>query len=122
MERITRVLAWPRSPRRMTSWPARMAFSSWGTTVSSKPSTPGTSVSPAAISLAVLRRISSATGTDSQPEARRSAMEPGRSAGGLRWPGSGVAEGSKEEEPSMKAEPKPVPTAVTRRLAARGST
>ena len=101
MERITRVLAWPRSPRRMMSCPARMAFSSWGTTVSSKPSTPGTRVSPAAMSLAVLRRISSATGTDSQPEARRSVSASGRSAGGLSSPGRGVAEGSKGEEPSM---------------------
>ena len=83
MERITRVFAWPRSPRRMMSWPARMAFSSWGTTVSSKPSTPGTSGVPAAMALAVLRRISSATGTDSQPEERRSAIDPGRSAGGV---------------------------------------
>ena len=37
---MIRVLAWPRSPSKITSWPARMAFSSWGTTVSSKPSTP----------------------------------------------------------------------------------
>ena len=83
------------------SCPARMAFSSWGTTVSSKPSTPGTSGEPEAMPLAVLRRISSATGTDSQPEARRSAIDPGRSAGGLRPPGSGVAEGSEEVEPAM---------------------
>jgi hypothetical protein len=34
-ERIMRVLAWPRSPRKITSWPARMAFSSWGSTVCS---------------------------------------------------------------------------------------
>jgi hypothetical protein len=33
--RIMRVLAWPRSPRKITSWPARRAFSSWGRTVSS---------------------------------------------------------------------------------------
>ena len=45
--------------------------------------------------LAVLRRISSATGTDSQPEARRSARDRGRSAGGLSVAGRGVAEGSK---------------------------
>ena len=78
-----------------------MAFSSWGTTVSSKPSTPGTSEAPDAIALAVLRRISSATDTDSQPEERRSASAPGWSAGGFRSPGRGVAEGSKWEEPSM---------------------
>ncbi len=101
MERITRVFAWPRSPRRMMSCPARMAFSSWGTTVSSKPSTPGTSDVPAAMRLAVLRRISSATDNDSQPEERRSASAPGRSAGGVRPPGRGVAEGSRGEEPSM---------------------
>ena len=34
-ERIMRVLAWPRSPRKTTSWPASRAFSSWGITVSS---------------------------------------------------------------------------------------
>ena len=34
-ERIMRVLAWPRSPRKITSWPASSAFSSWGRTVSS---------------------------------------------------------------------------------------
>jgi hypothetical protein len=102
MERITRVLAWPRSPSRIMSCPARIAFSSWGTTVSSKPRTPGTSDWPEAMALAVLRRISSATDTDSHPEARRSATEPGRSAGGLRPPGGGVAEGSKCcEGPSM---------------------
>ena len=65
------------------SWPARMAFSSWGTTVSSKPRTPGTSVLPSAMSLAVLRRISSATETDSHPLARRSASEVGRLGRGL---------------------------------------
>ena len=107
MERITRVLAWPRSPRRMMSCPARMAFSSWGTTVSSKPSTPGTRVSPAAISLAVLRRISSATGTDSQPEARRSAIDPGRSAGGARPPGRGSRKGRKGRSRSW-SKPKPL--------------
>ncbi len=34
-DRIMRALAWPRSPRKMTSWPASKAFSSWGRTVSS---------------------------------------------------------------------------------------
>ena len=29
-ERIMRVLAWPRSPRKMMSWPASSAFSSCG--------------------------------------------------------------------------------------------
>ena len=33
--RIMRVFAWPRSPRKITSWPARRAFSSCGRTVSS---------------------------------------------------------------------------------------
>ena len=78
-----------------------MAFSSWGTTVSSKPRTPGTSDAPAAIAFWVLRRISSATLTDSQPEARRSARELGRSGGGFMPPGAGVAEGSREEGPAM---------------------
>ena len=34
-ERIMRVFAWPRSPRKITSWPASSAFSSCGSTVSS---------------------------------------------------------------------------------------
>jgi hypothetical protein len=34
-ERIMRVLAWPRSPRKITSWPARRAFSNCGSTVCS---------------------------------------------------------------------------------------
>ena len=38
---MIRVLAWPRSPSRMMSWPASTAFSSWGRTVSSKPEHPG---------------------------------------------------------------------------------
>ena len=70
------------------SCPARMAFSSCGTTVSSKPSTPGTSGCPPAMRLAVLRRISSATGIDSQPEARRSARaaaDPAEASGGPGW-------------------------------------
>src|SRR3990170_147437 len=40
-ERITRDFACPRSPRKMMSCPERMAFSRWGTTVSSKPTMPG---------------------------------------------------------------------------------
>ena len=71
------------------SCPARMAFSSWGTTVSSKPSTPGTSDWPAAIALAVLRRISSANGTDSQPEALQVGERPGKVGGRLEGAGRG---------------------------------
>jgi hypothetical protein len=33
--RAMRVLAWPRSPRKIMSWPARIAFSICGSTVSS---------------------------------------------------------------------------------------
>ena len=101
MERMTRVLAWPRSPKRMMSCPARIAFSSCGMTVSSKPRIPGVSDAPAAMAFCVLARISSATDTDSQPEARRSASAVGRSLGGFMPPGRGVAEGSNEEEPDM---------------------
>ena len=78
-----------------------MAFSSWGMTVSSNPSTPGTSGSPAAMRAMVLRRISSATGTDFQPEARRSPRVRARSAGGRSVPGPGVDEGSVCAGPSM---------------------
>ena len=77
-----RVLAWPRSPRRMTSWPARRAFSSWGSTVSSNPRTPSMRGAPPAIRGAALRRSSSWTGVDSQPEARSSPSVEGRSDGG----------------------------------------
>ena len=71
------------------SCPARMAFSSCGTTVSSKPRMPGVSDAPAAIAFCVFRRISSATDNDSQPEARRSASAVGRSLGGFMAPGGG---------------------------------
>ena len=77
-----RVLAWPRSPRRMTSCPASRAFSSWGRTVSSKPSTPSMRGCRRRCGAAALRRISSWTGTDSHPEARRSPSVAGRSDGG----------------------------------------
>ena len=64
------------------SWPASRAFSSWGSTVSSKPRTPSTRGSPAAMRAAALRRSSSWTGVDSQPEARSSPSVEGRSDGG----------------------------------------
>ena len=88
MERMTRVFAWPRSPSRMMSCPARMAFSNWGTTVSSKPSTPGTRVSPAAIIGRVAPHL---LGHRHRLPARGAqiASAPGRSAGGLRSPGPG---------------------------------
>ncbi len=35
MERIMRVFAWPRSPRKIRSWPQSSAFSTAGITVSS---------------------------------------------------------------------------------------
>ena len=50
------------------SWPARSAFSSCGRTVSSYPITLSTSGSPAAIFAMALRRTSSLTGTDCQPD------------------------------------------------------
>jgi hypothetical protein len=77
-ERIIRVFAWPRSPRKITSWPARSAFSNCGITVPSKPSTPSNRGSPAAILATALRRISSFTGTDTQPAARSSPKVAGR--------------------------------------------
>ena len=42
-----RVLAWPRSPRKTMSWPERIAFSICGRTLSSYPTMPGKSGSPA---------------------------------------------------------------------------
>src|SRR5262245_33560912 len=73
-----RVFAWPRSPRKMMSWPASTAFSSWGRTVSSKPITDGMSCSPAAMRRTALRRISFLTGTERQPDARSSPKVVGR--------------------------------------------
>ena len=59
-------------------------------------------VSPAAIRAMVLRRISSATGTDFQPEARRAPSVRARSAGGRSVPGPGVDEGSVCAGPSIR--------------------
>ncbi len=81
-QRTRRVLAWPRSPRRMMSCPASRAFSSWGSTVSSKPRTLSTRGRPWAMRAAALRRSSSCTGVDSHPEARSSPRVEGRSDGG----------------------------------------
>ena len=67
-ERIMRVLAWPRSPRRMMSCPASRAFSSWGSTVSSNPG-------------------------PRPPAARPRRSGPRRCAGSRRPPGSSVQPG-----------------------------
>ena len=77
-ERMMRVFAWPRSPRKITSWPASSAFSSCGSTVSSKPMTPSTSGLPAAMRASAFARTSSLTGRDSQPLARSSPRVPAR--------------------------------------------
>ena len=69
------------------SWPARTAFSSWGRTESSKPSTPVTSGWPAAMRMAALRLISSATGMDRQPglpQAAQGGHVRGRGQTGVR--------------------------------------
>ena len=65
-----RVFACPRSPRKITSWPASSAFSSCGRTVSSKPFTTGKSASPDWICVMALRRSSSFTGTEVHPDSR----------------------------------------------------
>ncbi len=44
--RTSRVFAWPRSPSRIRSWPARIPRSSTGSTASSNPTIPGNSSSP----------------------------------------------------------------------------
>jgi len=70
-ERRILVFACPRSPRRITSCPARIAFSSCGSTVSSKPRIPAESGSPSAILRSRFVRSSSATGREVQPLSRR---------------------------------------------------
>ena len=102
------------------SWPARMAFSSWGTTVSSKPSTPGTSGLSGRDALAVLRRISSATGTDAQPEARSSPRERGRSAGGLSRPAPESTDGSRAQGRPWAEPKRPRSVRAARRVAGSG--
>ena len=57
--------AWPRSPSRMMSCPASMAFSSCGITDSSKPTMPGNRSSPFCILDMRFFRISRLTGTTS---------------------------------------------------------
>src|SRR3990172_5795220 len=76
--RISRVLAWPRSPRKTRSWLASRALSTAGITLSSYPTIPAKRVSPAA-SLAIrFWRISSFTGRSTQPDNRSSPRVPGR--------------------------------------------
>ena len=67
-----RVLAWPRSPSMIMSWPASRAFSTWGITVLWKPSTSSNMGSDERIRATALRRSSWRTGTEVQPEARSS--------------------------------------------------
>src|SRR5437588_5099379 len=61
-DRISRLFAWPRSPRNTTSWPDRMAFSTCGMTDPSYPMMPGKSTSLALILRTRFLRISSLTG------------------------------------------------------------
>src|SRR4051812_39521457 len=76
--RAIRVLAWPRSPRKTRSCPARIAFSTDGRTVSSKPTTPGKIASPSPSRVRRLDRSSSLTVRLRQPEARSSPRVFGR--------------------------------------------
>src|SRR4051812_21817050 len=66
------VFAWPRSPRKTTSWPASTAFSMAGMTVSSKPTMPLKSWPPVARRASRFARSSSLTVRGRQPLARRS--------------------------------------------------
>src|SRR5207247_5556948 len=61
-DRISRLLAWPRSPKKTMSCPDRMAFSIWGMTDPSKPMMPGNSSSPDLILRIMFLRISCLTG------------------------------------------------------------
>ena len=70
-DRIIRVLAWPRSPRKMMSCPASRAFSSCGqhrVLVAEHARRPAAG-RPGCVA-AALRRTSSFTGTDSHPDSR----------------------------------------------------
>ena len=85
-----RVLAWPRSPSMIMSWPASRAFSTWGITVLWKPSTSSNSGSDERIRATALRRSSWRTGTEIHPEARSSPRVVGGDpdiAGTLAAPG-----------------------------------
>ena len=102
--RARRVLACPRSPRKTRSWPARIAFSMAGRTVSSKPTIPGKTATPSPSRARRFARSSCLTVRGRQPEARSSprviermsgcwvsagtftrGVSVGREAG--RWPG-----------------------------------
>src|SRR5262245_26719645 len=79
--RAIRVLAWPRSPRKTMSWPATIAFSTAGMTLSPKPTMPGRIPWPAASRSRRLARISSLTVRLVQPDARNSLSVAGSVAG-----------------------------------------
>src|SRR6184192_1316344 len=84
-DRISRLLAWPRSPRKTMSWPDRMAFSIWGMTDPSKPMMPGKSSSPALILRIRFLRISCLTGRTRYSLCRSWARVVGCSNGYLFW-------------------------------------
>src|SRR4051794_23889374 len=79
--RMRRVLPWPRSPSSTTSCPASRARSRSGSTVSSKPTTPGKRGSPPRMRASRLARISSLTVRYSWPEAFRAPRVVGRCSG-----------------------------------------
>src|SRR6476620_10836544 len=70
--RTSRVFAWPRSPRRIRSWPARMPRSRPGKTVSSNPRIPGKSSWPSSSRSRRLARSSCLTVRSGYPDARSS--------------------------------------------------
>ena len=79
--RARRVLACPRSPRKTRSWPARIAFSMAGRTVSSKPTIPGKTATPSPSRARRFARSSCLTVRGRQPEARSSPRVIGRMSG-----------------------------------------
>ncbi len=74
-----RDFACPRNPSRMKSCRARIAFSMAGTTVLSKPTTPGKSGRPARLRSMRFARTSSFTERDLQPDARSAPRVAGSS-------------------------------------------
>src|SRR5215210_1853640 len=70
--RAIRVFACPRSPRNTRSWPARIAFSTDGRTVSLKPRTPGKMGRPSPRRAMRFERSSSLTVRPRQPDSRSS--------------------------------------------------
>ena len=102
--RSSRVLPWPRSPSRTTSWPAIRARSSWGSTVDSKPTMPGHGSRPARRAASRLSRISSLTPRRTVAGGAQRAEGAGEVCGGWRRD-TGVGGHARHATPRRRARP-----------------